>query len=78
MIDLCLSRIILFTCALRHVNGGWIDPDTDDAFKSTAAFTLGDDREYALVSQLERIHSLSEKHEVTQFFNNLRFLNSYY
>lgn len=32
------------------VSASWVDPDTEDEFHTTQAYTKGDDREYELVS----------------------------
>lgn len=44
------NGVIIFLIWMRTVNGGFIDPDTPKEGYSTKSYTIGDDRDYELVS----------------------------
>ena len=41
---------IVLSFPLQMARGGWVDPDTDPALRRITAQTVGDDREFELVS----------------------------
>lgn len=45
-------------------NAGWVDPDTPQASRSTEALTIGDDRQYELVSEITASVNNSAKDEM--------------